>query len=218
MPLLIAALVSAGIALLWSWLWILAGILLFLALYCLYFFRDPDRKCPNIPGAVVAPADGRIVSIEEIADDRFPGGRACRISIFLSIFDVHIQRAPLAGNVEGVEYHPGKFLNALNDKCSEDNENTSIVFRHGDLPIRVRQIAGAIARRIICPLRAGDSVDKGDRIGLICFGSRVEAFLPLQAVVKVKPGLRVWGGESVLAILDEHNPLKKNGNGGGETS
>jgi len=188
-------------------------LLLLSALYCLYFFRDPERHCPNIPGAIVAPADGRIVSVEEVPEDRFPGGRARRISIFLSVFDVHIQRAPLSGAVEGVDHHHGRFLNALNDKCSEDNENTSIVFNHSGLPIRVRQIAGAIARRIICSCHPGDTVEKGDRIGLICFGSRVEAYLPLQAEVKVKPGLRVWGGESVLAILEQQNPLRKNGNG-----
>jgi phosphatidylserine decarboxylase len=153
------------------------------------------------------------VSIDEVPDERFPGGRACRISIFLSIFDVHVQRAPLAGSVEGVDHRPGKFLNALNDKCSEDNEHTSILLHHDHLPVLVRQIAGAIARRIVCPLHPGDRVEKGDRIGLICFGSRVEAYLPLKAVVKVKPGLRVCGGESVLAILDEQNPLRKNGSG-----
>ncbi len=208
-PTLAAGVLAAlGAGFLWSWLWILASLLLLLGLYVLYFFRDPERKSPNIPGAVVAPADGRVVAVEEIADPRFPEGRARRIAIFLSIFDVHVQRAPFSGEVEGVEHRPGKFLNALNDKCSEDNENTAITFRHGEWPILVRQIAGAIARRIVCPLKSGDQVEKGDRIGLICFGSRVEAYLPLQAEVKVKPGLRVWGGESVLAILDEENPLK----------
>ncbi len=214
-PLIIATVAAALAAVLfWSWAWLAAGLLVILGLYCLYFFRDPDRKAPNIPGAIVAPADGRVVSVEEIPDANFPGGRARRVSIFLSVFDVHIQRAPFSGCVEGVEYHEGKFLNALNDKCSEDNENTSIVLRNGRVPIRVRQIAGAIARRIVCSIHTGDRVEKGDRIGLICFGSRVEAFLPLEAEIKVRPGLRVRGGESILAILEEQNPLKNGASNG----
>lgn len=184
-------------------LWILAGILLIFGLYVLFFFRDPERKGPNIPGALLCPADGKVVSIEEMPNEHFPGGRCQRVAIFLSVFDVHVQRAPLSGDVTNVEHKLGKFMNALNEKCSEDNEHTWIWLRHGDDPIGVRQIAGAIARRIVTWSRSGDHVQKGDRIGLICFGSRVEAFLPLRAQVKVKPGMRVRGGESVLAILED---------------
>ncbi len=201
------AIVSAVAANFWAWAWIATAVFALAAAFCLYFFRDPERKAPNIPGAMVSPADGRVVSVEEVADERFPGGRARRIGIFLSVFDVHVQRAPFDAQVENVEYQPGKFLNALNDKSSEDNEHTVILMRHGALPLVVRQIAGAIARRIICPLAPGEHLTRGQRIGLICFGSRVEALLPLEAEIRVRPGLSVRGGESVLAILNGEKAL-----------
>lgn len=210
-PMLLGALVAGVAGFFWSWAWVIAAVFAILGFYFLYFFRDPERKAPNIPGVVVCPADGKVVSIEEVADERFAEGRAWRIAIFLSIFDVHVQRAPLAGEVEQVSHTPGKFLNAMNDKCSEDNEHTTIMLRHNGFPVVIRQIAGAIARRIVCSVHPGDHVQLGDRIGLICFGSRVEAFLPLDAVLKVKQGQRVHGGQSVLAILSDQNPLKSSG-------
>lgn len=184
--------------------WPLALVPMVLALYVCWFFRDPNRKCPRIPGSFCSPADGKVVSVIEVPCPEMPGGRARRIAIFLNIFNVHIQRMPYAGKVTAIIQKEGKFINALNEKCSEENEQVTVWMEgEGGLVFGVRQIAGAIARRIVCYVENGEELQRGDRYGLIQFGSRVELFLPLTATVKVTPGQKVTGAQTCLAILDE---------------
>jgi phosphatidylserine decarboxylase len=177
----------------WPWP---AGILVFLGLFVFYFFRDPQRSIPSAPGVVVSPADGRVVQIvEEPLDSK--AGR--RISIFLSIWNVHVQRAPIAGRISGVVYRPGRFLGAFRSAASQQNEQNIISI---DAPLGTlvfKQIAGAIARRVICWKREGDAVALGERVGLIRFGSRVDIWLPVEAQLLVERGQNVKGGESILA-------------------
>jgi len=179
-----------------------------LAAYVLYFFRDPNRKTPGIPNSICSPADGKVVSVIEVPCDDMPEGRALRVAIFLNVFNVHVQRIPVSGQIDRVDRRPGKYMNALNEKCSEENEAVTIWIRSLYGPVGVRQIAGAIARRIVCPVERDDRVVRGDRYGLIQFGSRVELFLPLTANVKVTPGQKVVGGETCLAVLFEEEVRK----------
>lgn len=182
--------------------WTIAGIVfLFLGLWTLYFFRDPDRVPPGGEGNIVCPADGRVDTIEVVDFPDFPDGKAVKVGIFLSVFDVHINRAPVSGRVVETRYQRGRFLNAMNKKTSLVNESNMIVLETAKGPIIVKQIAGFIARRIICHLKNGDTVERGDRIGLICFGSRTETFLPTGAQIKVTCGMKVHGGSSILGVL-----------------
>jgi phosphatidylserine decarboxylase len=193
----IPPLAAGAVCLFFGWKWP-AGILFFLGLFIFYFFRDPERVIPTEPGAVVSPADGRVVVIvEEPLGEGGPIGR--RISIFLSIWDVHVQRAPVAGRVGSVVYKPGKFYAALRSAASEKNEQNviSIVTDGGTLVFK--QIAGAIARRVLFWKTEGDTVARGERVGMIRFGSRVDIWLPMEAEVAVRRGQMVKGGESVLA-------------------
>jgi len=184
--------------------WIIAGVIFVLTtFFILYFFRDPERKVPNIPNAIISPADGKVLSVEKIKSPEFPNGEAIRIKIFLSIFNVHIQRSPIKGNIFSVIYSPGKFFNALKEKCSEDNENNLVGIKNDKTRVLVKQIAGVIARRIICLCRIGDSIERGDKLGLICFGSRVETYFPSNVEVRIKPGMKVYGGKSILGIVKE---------------
>ena len=178
-----------------------AGIFVIAGLYVLYFFRDPERIPPEVPGALVSPADGKVDTVEVVDYAGFPGDRAIKVGIFLSIFDVHINRAPCDGRVVETKYKPGKFLNAMNKKSSIANESNLISLETNEGPVLVKQIAGMIARRIICPLQRGNAVKRGQRIGLICFGSRTEAFLPTETELKVKPGMHVIGGSTIIGIL-----------------
>lgn len=165
--------------------------------FCLYFFRDPDRVIP--PGPVcVAPADGKVVQVRKEAEGR------TRVSIFLSIFDVHVNRAPVAGLVRSVRYTPGGFRMAHIEAASMENERNTLVIeeRESGLTLETKQIAGWIARRIVCRKKAGDSVEKGERFGLIKFGSRVDIVLGPEWRLVVQRGDRVAGGSSVIASLD----------------
>lgn len=161
------------------------------------FFRDPDRQIPQSPGAIVSPADGRIMEVVT-ATTEVP-----RISIFLSVLDVHVNRAPCGGKVGTVTYTPGKFLAAYRQEASQVNEANSITIQHHGREFLVKQIAGVIARRIVCRVRPGDVLEKGQRYGLIRFGSRVDLILPQDAEVVVHVGDRVRGGETILAFLKE---------------
>ena len=181
------------------WLVVFAFLALF-TLFSIYFFRDPERKVPGGAGLVVSPADGKVIEIVE-EDNAFMGGRARRISIFLNVFNVHINRIPYDGKVEYVRYFPGKFLAAWNEKASLDNEQTHIGINCGAHKILVKQIAGLIARRIVCRAQEGTAYQRGDRFGMIKFGSRTDLFLPLEATVQVKVGDKVAGAETVLAVL-----------------
>jgi phosphatidylserine decarboxylase len=188
---------SAGGALVWYLIHpAFAAPLFLVALFCLYFFRDPERVIPDGPVAV-SPADGKVVGIS--AD----GGECKRISIFLNVFDVHVNRAPIAGQVMAVEYTKGQFLVASREIASSQNERNTLTIA-GTIEgqstcIRFAQIAGLIARRIVCYKKPGDTVAKGERIGLIKFGSRVDIFLGPEWEIKVRAGQRVAGGSSILA-------------------
>jgi phosphatidylserine decarboxylase len=181
--------------------WPLAAILIVFAIWVVAFFRDPIRPGPRGERYVIAAAEGHVVHVIETDEPMYVKERSVRISIFLSVFDVHVNRHPVNGTVELVHYNRGKFLHAADEKASLDNEQSSIgiVGPHGR--VLVRQIAGLIARRIVTDARVADRVQQGDRLGLIRFGSRTDVFLPLSArpVVQVKPGDRVRVGGTVLA-------------------
>lgn len=185
-------------------LWSPAGWLaLILTLWIVYFFRDPWRVTPRRGGLIVAPADGIVVSLAPAAPPpELDMGAApvTRIGIFLNLFDVHVARAPVAGTVAAREYTPGRFINASLDKASEHNERLALRFSPGDGPdIACVLIAGLVARRIVCPLLAGQRVVAGERVGIIRFGSRVDVYVPPPYVPLVAPGQRMVGGETVLA-------------------
>ena len=166
---------------------------------CLGFFRDPERTPPADPGAVLAPADGKVMDVVDL-DDWFVGP-ATRVSIFLSPLDVHVNRAPVGGVVRDVEYVPGRFLAAYRPEASEENERCTVAIE-GDLGrVSVRQISGVLARRIVCRARPGDKLAAGERYGLIRFGSRTDVFVPRGARIRVEPGDRVVGGESIVGVM-----------------
>jgi phosphatidylserine decarboxylase len=183
-------------------LWLPAGVAGLLWLFIISFFRDPERVIPSDPLALVSPADGTVTHVDEVEEPDFPGGRALRVSIFLSVFNVHVNRVPRPGRVLGLRYFPGRFEDARSLTCGIVNEQLWIDLSEGPegRPVRVKQIAGAIARRIVCWLRPGEEVGIGERLGMIKFGSRTEVSLPADAVeeVLVKPGDKVKGASSVL--------------------
>jgi len=174
---------------------------LVLTLFVLFFFRDPERSVPQGKGIVVSPADGKVIVIKDIYEPDYLKQNVKQISIFLSVFNVHVNRAPIGGKVEIVKYNPGKFHVASVDKASLDNEQTAMVIFNGKDRILVKQIAGLIARRIICYAKPNDTLALGERYGLIRFGSRVDIFLPLDAELKVKLGDRIKGSRDVIAVL-----------------
>ena len=180
---------------LFHWHWI-GGIFVFLGLFIFYFFRDPQRTIPTDPALVVSPADGHVVEIVDEALDSRPGWR---ISIFLSIWDVHVQRAPVPGRIASVVYKPGKFYAALRKAASTENEQNVITLETPSGPLVFKQIAGAIARRVLCWKAVGETVARGDRVGMIRFGSRVDIWMPTEAEIVVRRGQKVKGGESILA-------------------
>ena len=176
--------------------------LLFLTLFTTWFFRNPERMVPENPLQILSPADGKVIGIEEAASDEDPGRTLLKISIFMSVFSVHVNRIPFPGEVISLRYKPGKFLSANLDKASALNERNTVLIRTDDgREIRVVQIAGLIARRIVCWLKEGMKVTKGERFGLIRFGSRVELFLPLGSTLYVKRGHKVRAGETPIGEL-----------------
>lgn len=198
---LTAAMILAGQLLNNNTIALLGVIPAIFSLFCIYFFRDPHRVCSDQPDLLIAPGDGRIVAINEVKAHEFVGDAIC-ISTFLSVFDVHINRVPTAGTVKEVLYNPGKFFAAYKDKASLLNEQTEIRIVSGTgQKIAFKQIAGLIARRIVCTLKTGDVVSAGQRCGLIRFGSRVDLIVPIGSSINVKIGDRVKGGQSVLAKL-----------------
>jgi phosphatidylserine decarboxylase len=181
--------------------WTVPAVVAILAIWVVAFFRDPIRSGPRGDQYVLAAAEGHVVHVTEIEEPMFLKERAIRISIFLSVFDVHVNRYPVNGTVELVRYNKGKFLHAADEKASLDNEQSSIGIRGARGPVLVRQIAGLIARRIVTDAKPGDRVSQSARLGLIRFGSRTDVFLPLSAhpTIKVKPGDVVRVGGTVLA-------------------
>ena len=185
-----------------SWpLWLLAFVLTVVALWVAYFFRDPERSGDRGDHLVVSPADGRVMAVTEVDEPSYVGGRALRISIFLNIFNVHVNRYPVGGVIEVVTHSPGKFLNAANGRASLENEQMSVGINTGRHRILIRQIAGLIARRIVTYSKRGDEVQQGERMGLIRFGSRVDIFVPSGSQVRVRVGDRTVAGVTVLAEL-----------------
>lgn len=182
--------------------WKIAGfILLAITLFVLFFFRDPERTSPKGRGVVVSPGDGKVIVIKDIYETDYLKQDVKQISIFLSVFNVHVNRAPIGGTIEIIKYNPGKFHIAAVEKASLENEQTSMVIVGHGCKILVKQIAGILARRIICYVQPGDVVKIGERYGLICFGSRVDVFLPRDAEIKVKLGDRVKGAKDIIAVL-----------------
>ncbi len=183
-----------------SFFWPVAPILL--ALFFLWFFRDPERPIPAGEGVIVSPGDGLVTETASIAT---PDGPRQRISIFLSVFDVHVNRSPIGGVLSQVHYQRGKFLNAMNPASAEQNEQNAVTIRgqgpDGGFEVTFKQIAGLLARRIIFGYKQGQTVERGQRVGLIKFGSRVDVVLPASASLQVKVGERVKGGSSVLALM-----------------
>lgn len=173
-----------------------AVILVLLALFVFSFFRDPERAIPSEPGAVVSPADGRVVVVTEEESAGRPGQR---VSIFLAIWNVHVNRAPAAGTITKMDYRPGKFLAAMRERASFENEQNVFTLSTGAGEMVFKQIAGLIARRVVSWKKAGEAVARGERIGLVRFGSRVDVWLPKDAEILVKVGENVKGGSSVLA-------------------
>lgn len=194
-------LIPAGVACgLWMVGWsVPAAILMAIALGCLFFFRDPERIAPSLPGAIVAPADGRVMAVQEMVDPFV--GEGVRISIFLSPLDVHVNRSPIGSLVTEVEYRPGRFLAAYRASASDANERCTLHLQGEAARVTVTQIAGVLARRIVCRVRPGDKLERGERFGLICFGSRTDLVVPRDAELRVRPGERVRGGESVIGVI-----------------
>lgn len=189
-------------ALLFALGWKNTGIVtLVLTLFVLFFFRDPERNIPQSSDLVVSPADGKVIVVKDIFEPTYLKQDVKQISIFLSVFNVHVNRSPIDGTVELVQYNPGKFHVASVDKASLDNEQTAMVVASGRFKILVKQIAGLVARRIVCYAKAGDTIKRGDRYGLIRFGSRVDIFLPKNAEIKVKTGDRIKGARDVIAVM-----------------
>ncbi|OGW16223.1 MAG: phosphatidylserine decarboxylase [Nitrospinae bacterium RIFCSPLOWO2_12_FULL_45_22] len=171
----------------------------FLALITIYFFRDPERTHPAIPQAIISPADGRVIGLEKVYDESFFKKEVYCVSIFLSLFDVHINRSPYSGRVVNTEYRPGKFLPALWRKAAKLNEQNSILLSGDFGPLVIRQIAGFIARRIVCWVKPGDYLACGQKLGLIKFGSRVELLFPVVCEPYIKVGDKVRAGETIIA-------------------
>ena len=182
-----------------SWFWV-TGLFVGLFLFVTWFFRDPERSIPEDPNAIVSPGDGKIVEIisekDPLLDEAYT-----RVSIFLNVFNVHVNRVPISGKIQATRYNPGKFFNAASHKASLDNEQSAILLNNGHVTILVKQIAGLIARRIVCWAKEGDEYQRGQRFGLIRFGSRIDIFLPEGTDIKVAIGDIVNGGSSIIGYL-----------------
>jgi phosphatidylserine decarboxylase len=177
---------------------LLTMVPLLLAAFFLWFFRDPERQIPEAPGLIVSPADGKVTAIETV---QTVAGPQRRISIFLNVFNVHVNRAPIAGNVQLVDYQKGKFLNAMNPDSATENERNYVEVAGELCTVAFTQIAGLLARRIVFQKKIGDWVHRGERVGLIKFGSRVDVVFPLSCEVQVGLGQHVQGGASILAMM-----------------
>lgn len=185
-------------------LWPILGFIGFLiTLFVIYFFRNPKREIPDVEGAILSPADGTVIQISDQYEPYFLKKPTKRVSIFMSIFNVHVNRIPYSGKIVDLVYNKGKFLIASKDKASFDNEQNAILMEiEGNKNLVFVQIAGFIARRIVCYLKKGDVVNRGDPFGLIRFGSRVDIYFPEETAIKVKVGEKVKGGETILGIIN----------------
>jgi phosphatidylserine decarboxylase len=202
-PFLAIALVLAISATVWCAAWSIP--MWIIALFVLQFFRDPPREIPQTLGAVLSPADGRVIKVER-TQDVYGQRDAILVSVFMNVFNVHSNRSPVDGKIEKVKYFPGKFVNADLDKASTENERNAIVLTTNDgQTVTFVQVAGLIARRILCYVKVGDVLSRGQRYGFIRFGSRVDVYLPLNADVKVSIGDKVSATTTILAMLAHHS-------------
>ena len=201
-PFLAISLILAVAATIWCAVWSIPVWII--ALFVLQFFRDPPRAIPQTVGAVLSPADGRVIKVER-AQDPYGQREAILISVFMNVFNVHSNRSPVDGKIEQVQYFPGKFVNADLDKASLENERNAIVLKTADAQtVTFVQVAGLIARRILCYVKAGDALTRGQRYGFIRFGSRVDVYLPVDADVKVSIGDKVSATTTILAMLPQN--------------
>ena len=191
------ALIAVAALVAWLTIAALAAIPLLLAAFFLWFFRDPERRIPAVQSAIVSPADGKITEISAIEEN---GERRTRISIFLNVFDVHVNRSPVSGVIEDVRYQKGQFRNAMGAASAVSNEQNVVTIRSDAGTVVMKQIAGLLARRIVFNKKVGDTLERGERVGLIKFGSRTDVIFPATAEMKVSVGDRVKGGSSLLAI------------------
>ena len=181
----------------------LAGTLIFLILstFFLFFFRDPERKVPKDGNLILAPADGKVILIKPFGNLEFVGGEGTLVSVFMSLFNVHVNRTPVSGEIKYFRYNPGKFFPAFKDKASLENEQTELGMENEHGKVVLKQIAGILARRIVCKLKNGDLVKAGDRFGMIKFGSRLDLFLPQNVHIEVKLNQKVKAGETIIGIF-----------------
>lgn len=183
----------------------LVGLWIFFAAFSLYFFRDPNPSAPSIPNAIVAPAHGKIDVIDETTETEVMGGRCKRLSIFLSVVDVHVQKAPVSGKIIYLKHKPGKFLSATSSHCVDCNENVLVGIEPTNYPdqrVALRLVAGLIARRIITWIEAGEVVPRSERISLIQYGSRCDLYLPMSVKIVARLGDKVKGGETIIASFE----------------
>ena len=210
-------LVAVAIVLAWftgHWAWGIPALVL--AVFFLWFFRNPPRTIPTNPGLIVSPGDGLVTEAVSIST---PEGPRQRISIFLSVFDVHVNRSPIGGVLTDVTYKKGQYVNAMNPACAESNEQNIVTVRgEGGVEVVFKQIAGLLARRIVFNPKVGDRLERGQLVGMIKFGSRVDVIFPADAALRVKPGQRVKGGASVLAVLPVPQLSGVSGQAGGASA
>lgn len=198
---LVAAVAAAALGAYGLGLRLLAAVLGAIGLFSAWFLRDPERNVPQEPGLVVAPADGRVVQVEEVDEPRHLKARARKVSIFMSPLDVHVNRIPVAGEVLEVAHRRGRFFNAAGERASLMNEHNAVLIGSGRHRLLCVQVAGFLARRIVCWVRPGQQVAAGERFGLIRFGSRVDLYLPLEVRVVLRPGQRARAGETVVGHI-----------------
>ncbi|MFA5110137.1 MAG: phosphatidylserine decarboxylase family protein [Desulfobaccales bacterium] len=196
-PLILAGVVLVFLGLIGHWPW-LTVLGLLAGGFCAYFYRDPQREIPGAAGLIVSPADGLVVQVDEVRENEFLHGPARRVAIFMNVFDVHVNRAPLAGTVVEMRHRDGEYKVASRDDAAMRNEQQAVVLESEGRRVLVVQIAGLLARRIIPFVKPGQNLARGERLGMICFGSRVDLYLPLTAEIKVKVKDRVKAGSSVI--------------------
>ena len=187
----------------------IGAVCVILLVFVLAFFRNPERYHKRVANSVISGADGQVVAAGLTPHEDFPGGQCLRIAIFMNVFNCHVNWSPVAGRVIKAVHYPGKFLNAMSDKCAEENERKILqIVTPSDHLVEVKLVAGLVARRIVCPVEKGDELQQGEKVGLIRFGSRVEILLPSDSALHVRPGMIIRGGETIVATLPEGRTIE----------